>query len=810
MKKTTVMVSMSILMAIAGGAAYSFAEKPEAQKWCREAKVALGLGWKAEDWKDLGKIRKHLSQEIEQSLKNYKLSTVKDYVEDTSHRHLLALWKWSEAEKNALASEEGRAAARQRNVDGQQGQVDSLLNLRSKMGTLTAKDEVRLKKARQRLAEVQAEAKHAHTLKQALASRKTSELFEMILNDPEWLDQLVNTGELVRPGEVLAVLASLYKEHPDMVKNTMVRDIATATALEFARSSWEHNKAVERANFFITRWKKGMLNAVFDTLPFWERRMVCGAKADHYMGSVESYRWFNDNVRLPQEMYDGACWQCQYLTYNIYGDIVFGPYYEEPFDDQYGPNRAQLTKEVGGVCGSLSHYGAYAAVANGVPASTMGEPGHCAYVVKIGDTWRPSYSLSWQKSLHWQPWAGIEEFTSLEIASALYADKAKQDRQVSQAYDILTTLPGDKARAQVLKNYEQAVKAQPRNISAWRSYINYLNGEVKGEMKEWQKLHNLLSDHLAEKQPAMAAVLLTRFVYPGIAQCTTGTAAERLAMVERFWKNVKGMGADRWDVEGLLNRQKEMVCGKENTDQIFPLYQKLLTLMVSNKEYAPIFLTWGNGVADQLKGEDRTRMMAAMLEGIGGGTAANERAALLAPIILSAEKSQDITTFRALARMVPDEFKNPAEKLPTHQPFEGRLMSQEGMLWASSTSGWDKVCAHWGVLDPEVGGQFHTEAERDAWVVVCLPRQTHVNGVVAVGHPSSDGLLQGMKLQVSETGNADDWKDVAQFNMEQTRVHRADTTAAKPRAKYIRILRPRENPEVFHLMGLFVYGEPAA
>lgn len=58
-------------------------------------------------------------------------------------------------------------------------------------------------------------------------------------------------------------------------------------------------------------------------------------------------------------------------------------------------------------------------------------------------------------------------------------------------------------------------------------------------------------------------------------------------------------------------------------------------------------------------------------------------------------------------RMLPEKYRKPETPLPVHEPFPGKLASQGGLVWTSSTSGYDKPCYHWGLLEP-CGGMFHT------------------------------------------------------------------------------------------------------
>ena len=239
-----------------------------------------------------------------------------------------------------------------------------------------------------------------YSFSESVKGNSSIKLMEQVGGSEEWMSHFAFSGECVRPGMAFSILKKIYKQHPDMLTNRTVRDIATATALEYAKSNWDQQDAVERANFYIQAWKDERLNTVFDTLPMWLRRMVCGCKGDNPYGSVESLQWALDNFHLPADRYSGSCWRCAYRLNNIYGDSIHGPLYYAPFEGSLGQNREAMTYYVGGVCGSLSHFGAFAALANGVPAMTVGEPGHCAYIVLVGDKWTPAYSLSWERGLH--------------------------------------------------------------------------------------------------------------------------------------------------------------------------------------------------------------------------------------------------------------------------------------------------------------------------------------------------------------------------------------------------------------------------
>ncbi len=96
------------------------------------------------------------------------------------------------------------------------------------------------------------------SLKELLASADagTRAFIRKLTNNGEWMAQLAYTGEWVRPGCAMAVLDAIRKERakkgkPAMESDRVLRDIATATALEWARSGWDFNKGLACARFYM-------------------------------------------------------------------------------------------------------------------------------------------------------------------------------------------------------------------------------------------------------------------------------------------------------------------------------------------------------------------------------------------------------------------------------------------------------------------------------------------------------------------------------------------------------------------------------
>ncbi len=235
----------------------------------------------------------------------------------------------------------------------------------------------------------------------ALASKPQGAAFlRRFLGDPRWLYMFLASGPLGSdPARDLDVLYRIWRRDPRCVSTRHEKTLAVAVALEYGRHGWPFERAWTRYVFYRDSRRQGRLHPIYDGLEAWEKRWLTGHGLSMHGGHA-SQVWLRDNVKLPAEGYRHACWQVAYRSYNCFGDSVQSWKYYFPFEGSF-PSFTQMTRFVGGVCGRLSGYGAAAAVANGIPATTMGEPGHCAYAVRLArGKWTPAYSLSWKRSVH--------------------------------------------------------------------------------------------------------------------------------------------------------------------------------------------------------------------------------------------------------------------------------------------------------------------------------------------------------------------------------------------------------------------------
>lgn len=761
-------------------------------------------------WKRPDRLQHKLANEIYKRLPEPNEEAVETFIKNTGNRRLLLMYHIARDEAGLQEVYRNHNNALKSAIGDKEKNIEQLeKEVKSKTGPEKKNAEFRLTSARKELKKRQKEAKHPINLE------KNEKVLKAVLNDATWLEQIVFSGELHRFSRVVEIMSSIDKEDSAALKKGVERDTTTAVALEYARGNYRTTDAVARARHFLKYWRQGRLNTSYDNLPLHQRRIACGWKPEHRGGTPKAMEWALNNVHIPDWQYPSCCWSCGYIADNVYGDSVQGPWYFSPWEGVYTDNHMTLTRYVGGVCGGLSHFGATAACANGVPALASGEPGHCSYIVLVNGKWTPAYSLHWDRGLHWTAWGGNHTYSSLHMTDDLYAESSAEQTRLSNAWRILANVYRDKGDAEkTLFCYEQSAAAAPLNYPMWKEYSAFLAQQMPKNKDAWKKLHSLLNEGLVTRYPEQAALLLRQ----GILNSTAAAGMDGKEMTEicaDFWKNAAHQGPDRWHTEQLADMQLQLCkkAGGNTEETAINFYIHVLGAAAAHDAYAGLMMSWGNKVSQNLSADGQTRLTNATIRVLtqGEDVSNKQKANLLRSFILQAERTGDVETFHALCKMIdPSEIHGTAA-IPELPQFPGELVSEGGMPFASSTSKWDNPHTHSGLLTKS-GGRIHTATENNPWIAVKLPKHATITGVVLVGTNEWKLIhrFRPVKVQVSETGQEGDWHDVGapipetpnyviSFNLQEER----------PKALYVRVLRPG-GPEVFHANGIYVFGEPAA
>ncbi len=631
-----------------------------------------------------------------------------------------------------------------------------------------------------------------------------------ISNDLHWLQGLLYSGPTKNFPDAVHNIVSIFSGRNELINDPVARRLATTGALEFAREGWSRKLLVERFAFFYESYEAGKLNTTFDNLEYWETRFIMGCGQPDKWGSVKNLTWLRDNVRLPMEGYLGAAYQVPYRLRNVAGDSIHGSDYLIAFMKYYNGVIALAHREVGGVCGALSHYGTYAAIANGVPAATMGEPGHCAYTVRIGNEWSRGNSIYWQHSLHKTFW-NEHSWDFLILAQRLYSDVEKT--MVSDQFSTLGDfLASRRKQHAAFLSYEDGLLAQPNNWPLWLKYTAYLRDKAPKNKEKWAELHKLVNTGINEEFHNAAATLLTKYIYPNLAPLITDKY-ELTRLFASFFKECKTMGTNRWDVNGILSRQ--LTSFAEGEEQI-RFMKAALSALIRNPDYAGSAIAWGlsfvaglpdNEESAKLQDEFTDVIVASLKRTRSGKRNQDATWKTMNQAMRQAVENGDRKMFQAIAKLAKRKTKKyfPRNKFK-FRGFPGTLLSDSGLIRGDRTMDDNEAVAlHWATLQKD-GGVMQMKSE----ITVELEQRGDLRGVVCISKNNEQNNSRPLSINISDDGQ--NWSaDIP--GKAQGQVVRFDLGRTPKSGRFIRLSRGGTlQASDFHgqaILGFYVYGKRA-
>ena len=649
-------------------------------------------------------------------------------------------------------------------------------------------------------------------LRNVAARPKGKEMLAALTADLNWMSNMLHSGPTKNMEQVLNYLETIYgMVGEEELKVPATRRIATTTALEFAREGWNERDMVNRFKYYNDSWKEGKLNALFDTLQYWETRFVTGCKQPGdgagSWGGPRNLAWHRDNVRLPMEQYLGAEGQLEYRLRNVAGDSVFSSAYLAPIWKYVKFTTGWAYREIGGVCGALSHYATYSALAAGLPAATMGEPGHCAYAMRIGNTWHRGNSIYWQHDLHKNFW-GEGAWGYLYLTQKLYEERFKTlaaDQLVSMA-DFLTARRKMKA---AFNCYEIAVKAQPNNWPALKRYAAYLKLKAPQDYDKWMTLHDAVMDGMGKEHYHAAATMLSRYVYPSLAPLVKDRAKLN-KMYSGLFNHFKSWGANRWEIAPVLDAQIA-TCPTDEDKMTY--LREVLRVLMKSPDYSGAVLTWGLGYISGLpEGDGKlqetfTNMLVQAMSRAGASRKQlDETWGTLGEAIHAAAKNRERRTFQAIGRLAYTKCKKKFNaKGPRIKGFGGRVVSATAWIDTATTIGdMTNCCLHWGVLQ-RFGGTMPGKFEGKAGLTVGMEKKCDLTGVVCISHEKKLKTDRPFYIEVSDDGQ--NWTRVRPDGDIKNNEIRFNFKGSNASGKFVRMLREGDKYEP-GIAGFYVYGKP--
>lgn len=636
-------------------------------------------------------------------------------------------------------------------------------------------------------------------------------LLEEMGNDLEWMYGLLYSGPTQKLDVALTYLAAIYARHSEDWHDRLLRRVATTTALEFAREGWPEKEMLARCSYYYNSARQGRLNVLFDSLQYWETRLVTGCTEYDGWGSVRSLTWQRDNVRLPVQGYLNAYDQVQYRLVNVAGDSIFTGEYLAPIRKYTRNITALAHREMGGVCGACSHYGAYGALAAGLPAMTMGEPGHCAYVVRVNGKWEKSYTIYWQHGMHKTFW-GETDWDFLELMQQLYSDRFRTLAS-DQMLALAELLASQRKVTSAATAFFEGVVVQPLHWEGWLRYTGYLKKQGPMNKSKWREAHDLAVSTMAETYHNASAILLRKYVYPTLLPLTEDPK-ERTKMFAAFFDQCEDFGTNRWDVAPLLNMQMDTF--STDKERISFMKATLKTLM-SKPDYASSALAWGlDYIGSQPKTDESEELnedfyklvISALSRTRATGKNKDAAWASLGEAMATSADNKDRRAFQAIGKLALRKFRHnfPRNRF-RFRAVSGKVVSSTGLIQTATTLTEEQraqACLHWGVLQ-RTGGRMPGKFEGDAGVIVELEKLCEINGAVCL--LAEDAKTdRNFRLESSEDGQ--NWQVLcAKAEVKGPVIRFVGDGKQKKTGRFVRMTREGAKYEP-DIVGFYVYGRP--
>ena len=695
---------------------------------------------------------------------------------------------------------------------------------------------------------------------QKLAARPGSKQFvSAFMNDRVWMEDFAWSGSFPAnstsnncpagngPGDgaaaILALESLIYQDDGRWCKfkdgkyaDNEGRRFMTALAIVYSDKCEEWLADVLDA--YRTTAKSGRLHKSAYTQPVWLWRFA--VHQGHFSGGCDNMaaqqRHLDKYLNMPHREYScvpymrgdhGEVIGLEYRLKNCFGDSVHGPMYYKPWEVAGEWPKRKYSQIVGGVCGELSKFGSAVANSHGLPASTVGQPGHCAYTVRPldgkwvfgncvvpGRQWKLDNNETEFSKIHmsfwnqhaWQYTATLERTYTGDREKRLAADRLIELAQFAEERGSNTQI--------VKKFYQMACRSWPGHYNAWRSYGAWLERAKVPieEMRTWLKGAANTTALKDGRQPLSRQPLwdlLTPFFARIAAESGPKALADELVAFAPLLRQSNDKIAEEADFAVVLERWCKPL--GSDTKARYDVLKAMLAAQYDTNDYFSYMLGWGSDYFMKL-GESGVKMfikcLGEALASKGGGKDGKSDLDF-SPLLLSASQSDNLSAFRLIAELQNKLSPPPkgGERYPKND-FGGELLSDGGLLKTSSTCQWDSPSRYAYVIDdsPCGGNGFHTEKEKAPWAQVMLAGPTKIQGLVVENRSGGYNATRQVPLFVDVSEDGTTWNRVKTIN-EVAPTFRIDLRQSGAQGRYVRVGRVAgAKEEVYHLNKILVYG----
>ncbi len=618
-----------------------------------------------------------------------------------------------------------------------------------------------------------------------------------LTEDDQWKRELLDSGPVKNGDRVAEFLLRVWQTDKSINLKPIDRSMLTACALEIGMKEFDPDWMQARFNYYQQSWNDKLINSCYGELKTWERRFLAHGPQYQNLVDAEEMIYLRDRISWPRSEYVHACWQAPYRGHNCFGDSVQGSEYYKPFE-QLGYMNTERNIKIGGVCGALSNTGAAAAIANGIPAITMGEPGHCAYAVQSAPgKWAPAYSLSWKRGLHFEFFRNT--WPSLILTQKCFENenamrKSNHYRRLAHWFES----NGDIKKAGIA--YGKGIEAHPLNFELWIEAIeNCKRRDIS--IAGWKTLHKTLVSTLGAAHEEPAWHLLANHIYPQLLD--NASDSQRAELFSEFLTQIEDWGGGRWDIEGALNWMAERIEDEAVTDEFI---SKTMHGLSKSPSIGGAFVGWVSRryQATPDKWNGFLEFVGKNVSGKGKGQAEIISTIVRSGLPVAAEKG-DNEQFQVLGKLTKrlDLPKYPSLKEAGIEPFPDKLLSKGGSLKVQAAGNrYDNPLNHWGVLEVQ-GGACHT-AGAEPWVEVRLKDFGELSGIVLMDSKSNSYSYRSGDAKILVSVDGKEWKEVAKSSGGSKQWRRIDLQEQRPRAGWVRI---KGAHDCLHFTRICVYGK---
>ena len=625
------------------------------------------------------------------------------------------------------------------------------------------------------------------------------------LQNPVWMELYLGAGLIPENSPAgIQILSDIWKADGKSPDFRTYQSLATGIASVFSTGPFagklKANSAncnpVRRYQIFKKLHQENKLHPGFIKLRPWEIRFVTGIHWDD-----KSYEWLNEHINLPWRRYTDACWAAPYTGSNFFGDTIQGPLFYVPWRDSSG--EAENTRTIGGVCGGLSHFGTMAAQAHGIPAYPVGQPGHCAYAVRVKrGQWKGGFGGP-DGGMHNHIF-GSEAPTSYLLMEAVFADNEKIDLAYQWASQArLDEILGNKDKA--IQSWQEALKQTPLH-PFFRTELQRLLLEKQGMQPiDWYVYAKDALSHY--KGNGFAAFNILKDVQNKFLMDIP--AADRIAWFRDLHETIAATPTS-WAVkfQPVLDSQSAFLTTPQEKAAYLEtvLSTHLKTGDGTNFGQA---LEWAvktfveNGQADTFSSAfAKVAQQAGGNDASGAAPDPKKLKEAYGKAIYATEVARSIPAFQTLSKAAASfsDANTSSSTVNTPVPQGWKLVPADGMVRCSTTCQWDSPWDHINLLRP-CGGSHHTDKETNPNVIVELKNVVNLAGLIITKRNGNEDRMKKMEVSTSTDGAT--WFPLASTdNMPKEWIV---TAPEGTRAKWIKVEAKNAQPEFMHLRHILVY-----